>query len=118
MNCGIEVLKRLDEIIEIDLCEVIQHCEDKLTEHGLSMYDLFYELNQVMECKAVASLRLIRQTPYIAFIGSNKKGHYILVEKIEKYVYLYDPAGIYKKCTKLFFYMIWSKKAILLCYNK
>lgn len=118
MNCGIEVLKRLNEMIDIDLNDVIQNCESNVTTQGLSMYDLYHELNHVVPCKAIASLKLIKQTPYIAFIGFDNKGHYILVEKIDKYVHLYDPAGKYKKCTKLFFYLIWSKKAIVLCYNK
>lgn len=117
MNCGIEVLKRLNEIVDIDLDDVIKRCEKKVNEDGLSMYDLYCELNKVVECKAIASLKLIKQTPFIAFIGFDHKGHYVLVEKIDQYVHIYDPAGKYKKCRKLFFYMIWSKKAIVLCYN-
>ena len=117
MNCGIEVLKRLNEIIDIDLNEVIYKCEKKVNDNGLSMYDLYHELKRVLDCEAIASLKLIKQTPFIAFIGFDHKGHYVLVEKIDKYVYIYDPAGKYTKCTKLFFYMIWSKKAIVLCYT-
>ena len=45
MNCGIEVLKRLNEIINIDLNEVIKNCENKVNENGLSVYDLKIELN-------------------------------------------------------------------------
>ncbi len=118
MNCGVEVLKRLNEIIDIDLNEVINNCESKVTNQGLSMYDMYHELNKVIDCKAIASIKLIKQTPFIAFIGFDHQGHYVLVEKIDKYVHIYDPAGKYKKCTKLFFYMIWSKKAIVLCYNE
>lgn len=118
MNCGVEVLKRLNEMFDIDLNEVIRNCESKVTDQGLSMYDMYHELNKVIDCHAIASIKLLKQTPFIAFIGFDSKGHYVLVEKIDRYVHIYDPAGKYKKCTKLFFYMIWSKKAIVLCYNE
>ena len=118
MNCGIEVLKRFNEMIDIDLNEVIERLEHKVTENGLNMYDLYCELNQVVKCYAVSSLKLIDQTPFIAFIGFDSFGHYVLVEKIDQYVHIYDPSNKYKKMTKLHFYMIWSKKAIILCYNK
>lgn len=118
MNCGVEVLKRLNEMFDIDLNEVIRNCENKVTDQGLSMYDMYHELNKVIDCQAIASIKLLKQTPFIAFIGFDSKGHYVLVEKIDRYVHIYDPAGKYKKCTKLFFYMIWSKKAIVLCYNE
>ena len=35
MNCGIEVLKRLNEILDIDLNDVIKNCEKKVTETTL-----------------------------------------------------------------------------------
>lgn len=112
MNCGIEVLKRLNEIINVDLTDVIKRCEAKVTNEGLSMYDLVIELNTCIPCQAVASLRFIRQTPFIAFIGFDSIGHYVLVERIDDDVWIFDPAGKLKKCSKLYFYLIWSKKAI------
>lgn len=113
MNCGIEVLKRLNELLDQDLKEVIDNCEQKVDEHGLNMLVMFEELNQVLPCQAVASLHLIKNTPYIAFIGFDHKGHYVLVEDIQKKVKLFDPAKGYLTMTKLHFYMIWSKKAII-----
>ena len=53
MNCGIEVLKRLSEILNIDLNDVILNCESKVNEFGLSLYDLKYELNKVIPTKAI-----------------------------------------------------------------
>ena len=88
MNCGIEVLKRLNELLDQDLKEVIDNCEKKVGEHGLNMLEMFEELNQVLPCQAVASLHLIKNTPYIAFIGFDHKGHYVLVEDIQKKVKL------------------------------
>ena len=113
MNCGIEVLKRLNEILEIDLKDVIKNCESKVNENGLSMYDLKNELNKKIPTKAFMSLRLIKHTPWIAYIGSKKNGHYVLVEKIDKYVWVYDPANKLKKCNKLYFYLLWSKTSLV-----
>ena len=113
MNCGIEVLKRLNEIINIDLNEVIKNCENKVNENGLSMYDLKMELNKVLPTYAIMSLKLIRNTPWIAFIGNKKNGHYVLVEKIDKYIWVYDPANKLKKCNKIYFYLLWSKTSLV-----
>lgn len=113
MNCGIEILKRLNELIDTDLTKVICRCEKKLGEKGLCMSDLFEELNLVLPCQAVSSLHLIKKTPYIAFIGFDHHGHYVLVEDVQKKVRVYDPAKGFLKMTKFHFYMIWSKKAIV-----
>lgn len=117
MNCGIEVLKRLNQLIEIELDDVILNCEHKLSIQGLSMYDLKTELDKKIKTMAVASLKLIHSTPYIAFIGFDFKGHYVLVEHIDSYVHIYDPAIGFRTLSKFHFYWIWSKKALLLCYN-
>ena len=61
MNCGIEVLKRLNELIDTELKEVICRCEKKIGENGLCMSDLFEELNLVLPCQAVSSLHLIKK---------------------------------------------------------
>ena len=113
MNCGIQVLKRLNEIIDVDLSEVIIKCENKVTKQGLSMYDLKNELNKVIPTVAVMSLKLLKNTPYIAYIGAKKNGHYVLVEKVDKYVWVYDPANKLKKCNKLYFYLLWSKTSLV-----
>lgn len=113
MNCGIEVLKRLNEIIEQDLSDVIETCEEKLTDKGLNMYELWNALNHVLPCKGIASLSLCIPTPFIAFIGLDGFGHYVLVERIDKFVWVYDPSGKLKKCSKIYFYLLWSKKAII-----
>lgn len=113
MNCGIEVLKRLNEIIDVDLSNVILNCESKVQKKGISFFDLKSELEKVLPCQAVMSFQLIKKTPYIAFIGFNSFGHYVLVEKIDQKVYLYDPSGTYQQCSLWFFYLIWSKKALI-----
>ena len=113
MNCGIEVLKRLSEILNIDLNDVILNCESKVNEFGLSLYDLKYELNKVIPTKAIMSLKLLKNTHYIAYIGHKRNGHYVLVEKIDKYVWVYDPANKLKKCNKLYFYLLWSKTSLV-----
>lgn len=113
MNCGIEVLKRLNEIINVDLNDVIINCENKVNDKGLSMYDLKNELNKVLPTYAIMSLKLIKNTPYIAYIGSKKNGHYVLVEKIDKYVWVYDSINKLKKCNKLYFYLLWSKTSLV-----
>lgn len=113
MNCGIEVLKRLNEIIEPELNQVIASCEEKITEKGLCMLDMLNELNHVIPCHAVASIYLINQTPYIAFIGFDQAGHYVLIEDINKKVKIFDPAKGHRYLSKFHFYMIWSKKAII-----
>ena len=114
MNCGIEVLKRLNELLDEDLSGVIQNCEQKVGKQGLSMLDIKEELSKVLPCQAVASVFLIKKTPYIAFIGFDGTGHYVLVESIAKRVNIFDPANRYHSLTKFHFYMIWSKKAIIL----
>ena len=113
MNCGIEVLKRLNEIIDLDLEEVIRNCEKKVTKKGLTMYDLKEECSKVIPCMAIYSIKLIKKTPYIAYIGSNAHGHYVLVEKVDRYVWVYDPANKLKKCNKFYFYLLWSKKSLI-----
>ncbi|MGN1345061.1 MAG: cysteine peptidase family C39 domain-containing protein [Traorella sp.] len=113
MNCGIEVLKRLDELSKIDLSNTIIECEQKVDKKGLSMFDMKEALSKVIFCQGVASLSLIKKTPYIAFIGLHSLGHYVLVEKIDQNVYLFDPANHFNKCSLWFFYLIWSKKAII-----
>ena len=113
MNCGIEVLKRLNVILEIDLNDVIKNCESKVNENGLSMYDFKNELNKKVPTMAIMSLKFIKNTPWIAYIGSKKNGHYVLVEKIDKYVWVYDPANKLKKCNKLYFYLLWSKTSLV-----
>lgn len=114
MNCGIEVLKRLDELVKEDLSDVVRNCERKVNEKGLSMLDIKEELEKVVPCQAVASVFLIRKTPYIAFIGFDRAGHYVLVESVDEKVSVFDPANRYKSISKFHFYMIWSKKAIIL----
>ena len=113
MNCGIEVLKRLNEILDINLNDVINNCEKKVTDKGLSMYDMKTELNKVLDTQAIMSLKILKQTPYIAFIGPDHNGHYVLVEKVDRYVWIYDPANKLKKCNKFHFYFIWSKKCLV-----
>ena len=113
MNCGIEVLKRLNEMIDYDLKEVIKTCENKVNENGLSMLDLKTELNKVIPTQAIMSLKFIKNTPWIAYIGSKKNGHYVLVEKIDKYIWVYDPSNKLKKCNKFYFYLLWSKTSLV-----
>lgn len=113
MNCGIEVLKRLNEIIEKDLSCVIVRCERKVNKKGLRLYDLVTELNQVQPCMAVMSLKLVK-TPFIAFVGLHANGHYILVEKIDNQVHVFDPSGKYHVLSKIHFYIIWSKCAVFM----
>lgn len=113
MNCGIEVLKRLNELTDEDLSEVIEACEKQVDSKGLSMAVLCDELSKVKPCLAIASVKLIRKTPYIAFIGSKNHGHYLLVERIDRKVLIFDPAGKYREISILHFYMIWSKTAIV-----
>lgn len=117
MNCGIEVLKRLNEIIEPDLKDVILNCEKLVGEKGLSMYDMKKQLEKNVPVKAVASIKIIKDTPYIVFIGNQLLGHYMLVEKIDRHVHVFDPSHQYQVLSKFHFYMLWSKKALIICYN-
>ena len=65
MNCGIEVLKRLNQIIDVELNDVILNCESKVNELGLSMYDLKTELNKVIPTQAIMSYKLIKNTQFL-----------------------------------------------------
>lgn len=41
MRCGIDVLKRLNEISDLKLEKVIDEAEKKLHSNGLNFYDLY-----------------------------------------------------------------------------
>lgn len=113
MNCAIATLKRLQEKYHWPMEEVIIACEKKCTEHGLNFYDLVCECNQVLPTYGVASLKLIKTTPYIAYISFFKEGHYVLVEEVTKKVVIYDNLHQERKVNKFLFWLVWSKKAVV-----
>lgn len=119
MRCGIEVLKRLNDISDFKLDQLIIQAEEKLNKQGLNFYDL-YELlkNNGYQIEAVASLSADLPCPYIAFIGNQKMGHYVLVEQVKPKVQIFDPASGLREWRYLTFFLYWSHKAIVFIHQK
>lgn len=114
MNCGVEVLKRLNELVDEDLNEVIKKAQDLSGENGLNFYDFVCLLNEKIKCVGVQSLKLISCVPYVAYFGRGKRGHYVLVEEMKPQCIVFDSLKGRRKVSKILFYLFWSKKAIVL----
>lgn len=113
MNCAIAVLKRLRDQYDFPFDSVILNCEQLLKQNEMNFYDLVCACNKVKKCVGVGSIRLIKATPYIAYISFFKKGHYVLVEKVDHHVLLFDNHFGERKVNKWLFWLVWSKKAIV-----
>lgn len=116
-DCAIRILKYMQKKMNYELKEAIKYCEALVDEHGLSIYDLCVGLRlSGVHAKAYHTLN-IPDVCFIAFIGSKRIGHFMLVKRCKGKIWYYDPMKGEGTMSILHFFIIWHKTLILLDVN-
>lgn len=116
-DCAIKILKYMQQKMNVELKDAIDYCDVLVDEHGLSIYDLCAGLRlSGVNAEAYHTLN-IPDNFFIAFIGSKRLGHFMLIHRINGEIWYYDPIRGEGVMSILQFFLIWRKTLILLDVN-